>query len=74
MENRTEIYDCGWIFYFNTKAFVEGDESKMFFGANPSFVDKFDGSIHFVHISKRIDFVENYRKQKNQGQFGDDEI
>jgi hypothetical protein len=61
---KTEKHKFGWLFYYNGKLSIEGDKTKSYFGANPCFVDKYDGSIHIVRYFEKEEFFENYEKNK----------
>jgi hypothetical protein len=48
-DEQTEILEYGWIFYYNSKKFLEtGDFMNMLLGHNPVFVDKNNGQVLYI--------------------------
>ena len=46
IDTETEEYDGGWVFFYNTKEFLEtGDYTRALAGNGPIYVDKF-GRVH----------------------------
>lgn len=58
--------DIGWIFFYNTKAFLETNDPKYeLFGNAPIIVDKEDGSLHYTGTGLPFEeYVEEFRKKK----------
>ena len=45
-QEQTQEYSWGWIFHYNSKAFLEtGNIDKAYLGSTPLIVDKIDGTI-----------------------------
>ena len=58
--------DLGWIFFYNSKAFVETKDPKYgVFGNAPIIVDKADGSLEFTGTGRPYqEYVAEFRQRK----------
>jgi len=64
LENQTQEYDFGWVFFYNSKKYVEsGDFRDALVGNAPLIVDRKSGQIHITGTAHDIDFyINNYQK------------
>ena len=60
----------GWIFFYNSKKFVEtGIFSYTLAGNGPVIVNKYDGAVHFFGSGRPIeDWIAEYERELIQGQ------
>lgn len=58
--------DLGWIFFYDSKAFVETQDPKYgVFGNAPIIVDKENGSLHITGTGKPFEeYIEEFRRKK----------
>lgn len=66
IEEATKEIDEGWIFFYQTKAYLEtGDPIKAFAGNAPIIVNRSDGSIHITGTAYSLDkYIEEYKNEK----------
>ncbi len=64
LEDSTLEYHFGWVFFYDTKAFLlEGDQTARLAGNAPLIIDRRDGSVHETGTAYPIEFyIENYEK------------
>jgi hypothetical protein len=72
MTEHTLERPVGWVFFYNTRAFVEtGDFSQSLIGNAPVLVDRCDGSVHFIATSRPVeDAVAEYASRTAGGSGG----
>ena len=65
MESETIEKQFGWIFFYNTKKYIEtGDFKYMLAGNAPLIVDKDSGKVHETGTAHPIEYyIEEYKKQ-----------
>lgn len=58
--------DFGWVFFWNSKKYLETDEFRYALAGNaPLIVDRRDGSIHETSTAEPIDdIIEHYRRTR----------
>lgn len=63
-EDKTLDTPFGWVFFYNSRTFVEtGDKKHFVRGAAPLIVDRRDGSTHFTGTARPVDYyIEEYQK------------
>lgn len=61
----TEEHDFGWVFFWNTRAYlIENDFSAALGGNAPLIVSRKDGSIHTTGTALRTShYIEEYRRK-----------
>ena len=66
MEDETMTTEFGWIFFYNTKAYIEGgDEMAIIVGAAPIIVDKTSGKLEVAGTAYPIEhYIEMYRRHR----------
>lgn len=68
LEEETMEFELGWVFFYQTKEFVEtGDILSALGGNAPIIINKYDGSMHFTGtaypVEKYIvDYIKEYKK------------
>ena len=64
LDDRTIETDFGWVFFWNSKRYLETDEFQYALAGNgPLIVDRRDGSIHETSTAEPIEeIMENYRR------------
>ena len=64
IRDQTLSTDFGWVFVYDSKAFVETGEFRHRLAGNaPFIVDKNDGSIHDTGTAEPVEsYLENYRR------------
>jgi hypothetical protein len=64
VEEETIPTEFGWIFFYNTREYVEdGDVMAIAVGNAPLLVDKVTGKLHVTGTAKPIDYyIDAYRK------------
>ena len=64
MEAQTLEWDFGWVFFYNSKAYMlTGDPLHLIAGNAPFIVDKRDGSIHETGTAEPVEFyLERYER------------
>ena len=72
IETSTIEKDYGWIFFYNSKKYVETKNSRHFLAGNgPIVVEKADGSIHKLGSAGGAQHqIELYEAQRNKGNKG----
>jgi hypothetical protein len=62
----TMEFESGWVFFYQTKEYVEtGDITKMVGGNAPVIINKIDGSLHITGTSSPIEkYIRDYVKSK----------
>jgi len=67
MKALTREEDFGWIFFFNTREYVEtGDMNAALGGNTPLIVDRDTGELHVTGTAHPVDhYVEMYRRQRS---------
>jgi hypothetical protein len=67
LEDSTQEYDFGWIFFYDSEAFLlEGNQSARLAGNAPIIIDRMDGIIHETGTAYPLEFyIENYRQYKS---------
>ncbi len=60
--NNTIEFKYGWVFFYQTKIFVEtGNPNYMLMGNAPIIINKFDSSCHITGTHKDIqEFIDEY--------------
>jgi Immunity protein 35 len=63
MEDETLTTEFGWVFFYNTRAYVErGDALAMAVGNAPLLIDKNTGELHVTGTALPIEhYIEAYR-------------
>jgi hypothetical protein len=58
--------DFGWVFFYNSKAFLEKREARyMLIGNAPIIVDRESGLLYFTGTAKSIDkYIEEFAKDR----------
>src|SRR5690349_12981033 len=57
--------DFGWVFFYQSKAYLEGDVASMLVGNAPLIVDRHDGSVHPTGTARPLEFyVSGYAKNR----------
>ena len=66
VDEHTIETDFGWLFFWNSKEYLETDELKYALAGNaPLIVDRRDGSIHESSTADPIeDIIQRYRKAR----------
>lgn len=65
MEDKTICHDSGWVFFYNSKKFIETKNFDfMLVGNRPLFVSKDDGALQFIRAD--IDIVDAIRDLKSE--------
>ena len=61
-------FEFGWVFYFNTKEFVDtGDLDHALGGNAPLIFDRADGELYFAGTAHDLDsYIEEYRNGKRR--------
>lgn len=68
LDDRTEEYDFGWIFYPETRAFVEtGDPSKRIPGLGPTIVIRGTGRVEPLASADPAKALEEFRRRWSAG-------
>ncbi len=67
MEDATIEGDFGWVFFWNSRAFLGSQDDRHALGGNaPIIVSRRDGSLHSTGTARPIDFyIENFRRSGN---------
>lgn len=61
LEDRVQTRERGWVFPFQTRSFLATNDPKQgLLGLGPVFVDKLDGSVHFVPTGGMKPWIETY--------------
>lgn len=62
----TLAFESGWVFFYQTKEYVEtGDITKMVGGNAPIIIDKDDGSLHVTGTALPVEkYIRDYLKNK----------
>jgi hypothetical protein len=62
LEESTMEFPHGWIFFYQSKGFVEtGDERQFLLGNAPILIDRRDGSLHETGTARRTEYyIQNY--------------
>jgi hypothetical protein len=61
VEDRVQPRERGWVFPYQTREFLESnDPRKGLLGLGPIFVDKLNGSVHFVPTGGMKPWIEAY--------------
>lgn len=65
LEDKTVEKDFGWVFFYNTKRFLETHDRKYMMPGNAPFVvEREDGSVHFLFSSVPPNqAIEKYEKE-----------
>jgi immunity protein 35 of polymorphic toxin system len=68
LENQTIEKSFGWVFFYNTKEYIEnGDFRDALLGNAPLIVNRHDGSVHETGTGEPVEFyIEEYERQRNQ--------
>lgn len=66
MEDRTREESFGWVFFYNTKRFVETGDMQWALGGNaPLIVDRRSGNLHVTGTAHPIDhYIGEYRRTR----------
>lgn len=66
LEENTLSFEYGWVFFYQSKEFVETQNPGMMIGGNaPILVDKYDGNVFFTGTRKDIEeYIEIFSKFK----------
>ncbi len=61
--SRVDEYDFGWVYFWNSKRFIEtGEIQYALVGNAPIIVDRSDGKLYWTGTSRRTEFyVEEFR-------------
>jgi|SRR5688572_9729382 hypothetical protein len=64
MEDRTRDEDFGWVFFYNTKRFLESGDMQWALGGNaPLIVDRRTGELHVTGTAHPIEhYIEEFRR------------
>jgi hypothetical protein len=70
VEGETIEKDFGWVFFYNSKEFLEDHNlSYMLAGNAPIIIDRQDGSVHKTGTAHSIDFyIKEYERIRNKKQ------
>lgn len=65
LNDATLEFDFGWVFFYNSKDYVEtGNYSSMLAGNAPLIVDRTTSTIHVTGTANSIDYyIDQYRKE-----------
>ncbi|PLT18883.1 YrhB domain-containing protein [Ralstonia mannitolilytica] len=65
---RRQDLPYGWVFFYNSKAYLEsGEIGAMLAGNAPFVVDAFDGSLHVLGTAHPVDFyLKEYEAVRGQ--------
>jgi hypothetical protein len=65
VEELTREYDFGWVFFYNTRAYVEtGDEMQMAVGNAPVIVSR-DGAVHVTGTAHPVEhYIDLFRRSQ----------
>jgi hypothetical protein len=67
-EEATEEHDFGWVFFWNTRAYIVDKDFSAALGGNaPLIVSREDGSIHITGTARQTSYyIDEYRKNKKE--------
>lgn len=67
LEEETIEFEYGWVFFYQSKAFIEtDDEGEMIGGNAPFIIDRYNESLHLMGIRKLEDFyMQSYIKNRD---------
>src|SRR5688572_834819 len=67
LENQTIERPFGWVFFYDTKAYVEGGDFRdALLGNAPLIVDRHDGSVHETGTGEPVEFyISQYERQRH---------
>jgi hypothetical protein len=68
VDDRTLEYDFGWVFFWNSRQFVEtGDIRHALLGNAPLIVDKDDGTLHVTGTGRPTEeYVREFEENRNK--------
>lgn len=66
MEDRTREEDFGWVFFYNTRRFIESGDVQWALGGNaPLIVDRRSGELHVTGTAHPIErYIEEFRRKR----------
>lgn len=69
-EDITHEFDYGWVFFYQSKAYIEtNDFGKMLGGNSPIIVDKENGNFLYTGTAKEVEYyIKQYIKFKKSGE------
>lgn len=64
IEDRTREEDFGWVFFYNTKPFIETGDMQWALGGNaPLIVDRRTGELHVTGTAHPVEhYIEEFRR------------
>jgi len=67
MRSLTREEDFGWVFFFNTRQFVQSGDMNFALGGNaPLIVDRESGELHVTGTAHPVDhYIEAYRRKRS---------
>lgn len=69
VETRTMEQSFGWVFFYNTRKFIETEESKYMLAGNaPFIVNRMNGNVHETGTAEPIEFyIDEFRSRQPRG-------
>ena len=62
LDEHTQEHDFGWVFFYNTQEYIDGDSSAALAGNAPLIVDKIDGLLYATGTAEPLEhYLDEYR-------------